>query len=623
MNLSRQWIAKAGQALKRPLLFALLCGMIFSGWPPSIVRASSTGALAPGANAARASSAGDNDGFETSASNVGGTVDTAYATSASTGTGNATDGCATFNQSEDDAHDFYNFGIAPPANSTIDGIQVDLNGKWSTNSGTNQLCVEISWDGGTSWTATGYASGDLQTAAASKTLGGAADTWSRTWTVSELSDGNFRLRVMIDPSASNTTTASLDSLTVTVTYTPPSTTLGDGTNPGNSTVAPGSSITDMDAFTFVASAGTDTITALTVTLAAGTYLGLSEARITSNDGATTYFSAVSNPSGNTVNFSGGTGLPVTSLATTFRVRITPKSHAAMPLPVGEAYAVTGTVTSWTSTNTQAGSDAASATITVDNLSPNAATATSGSAGDTQITLNWTTSASSDFSKSVVLRWAASTPGTEVPVEGTTYAAGDTVSATSTVACVRTADAASTAVSGIDGLGTGGCGAAALTNGQAYSYKVFQQDADGNYDLGTVVSGYPFTPVTAVISVTITTDGTVSYGALPVGTNKSTVDLSDTQTAKNDGNVTENLNIRGQNSTCPWTLAATGGADQYAHEFSTNGGGLWTALTTSYQTLATGVAVNGTQAVDLRVTVPTSTNCFGSQAVDIVVQAVQP
>lgn len=600
-----------------------VAAMLFSWWPAMPAQADTTGALVAGANAAVASGAGDNNGFETTPGNADASNNNAYAVSTNTGSGNATDGCGTFNQSEDDAHDYYTFGIAPPAGSTIDGIEVDTTAKWSTNTGTNQLCVELSWDGGSSWTSTANTTGDIQTGESSDTLGGAANTWGRTWTVSELSNANFRLRVMIDPSGSNTTTASLEVLTVTVTYTPPVTTLADGANPSNVTVAPGSSIVDLDAFTLTASAGTDSVTALTVTLASGTHVGLSEVRVTSNDGSTTYFSAVSDPGSETVNFSGGTPIPVTTSATTFKVRVTPKSHGAMPLPNGSAYAVTGTVTALTSTNGQSGSDGASATITVDNASPSAATSTSGSAGDQQVTLNWTTSASSDFSRSVILRWAASTPGNEVPSEGVDYSAGDTVSATATVACVRTADAASAAVSGADGSGTGGCAASALTNGQAYSYKVFQKDANGNYDNGALISGSPFTPFSAVVSVVLTTDGVVAYGTMPAGTSKSTIDLSDTQTARNDGTITENLNIRGQDTSCPWTLSGTAGADQYVHEFSTNGGGNWTALTTSYQTLATSVAADGTQNVDMRVTVPTSTDCYGSQAVDIVIQAVSP
>jgi hypothetical protein len=98
----------------------------------------------------------------------------------------------------------------------------------------------------------------------------------------------------------------------------------------------------------------------------------------------------------------------------------------------------------------------------------------------------------------VLRWSGSTAGTEVPAEGSDYALNAPVG-TATVACVRTADAASTAVSGVDGTGVGGCSASALTNGQAYTYKIFQKDTNGNYDTGVLIGSGTgtFTPVATV------------------------------------------------------------------------------------------------------------------------------
>jgi hypothetical protein len=206
--------------------------------------------------------------------------------------------------------------------------------------------------------------------------------------------------------------------------TAPITTCGDGTNPGNATIAPGAAITDLDAVTFVTSSGTDSITAATVTLAAGTSAGLSEVRITSDDGSTTYFTAVTNPASDTVNFSGGTAIPVTTTSTQFKVRITPKSHANMPAPAGSEYAVTGTVTAFTSTNTQSVTDTASATITIDNLSPGNVTGAGATPGDTQVTVSWTNPADADFSNLVVLRNTATI--SDVPAEGSSPAIDDTI-----------------------------------------------------------------------------------------------------------------------------------------------------------------------------------------------------
>jgi len=128
---------------------------------------------------------------------------------------------------------------------------------------------------------------------------------------------------------------------------------------------------------------------------------------------------------------------------------------------------------------------------------------------------------------------------------------------------------------------------------------------------------------AIISVTITANGTISYGTLPAGTSKSTIQLVTTPVAKNNGNVAEDFKIKGQNTACQWTLAATAGNNQYVHEYSANSGGSWTPLTTAGdQVLVSNIAVNGTQTADLRVTTPTITNCYNSQSADVTITAYQ-
>ena len=56
------------------------------------------------------------------------------------------------------------------------------------------MCVELSWDGGVSWT-TPLATPTLTTSMASRTLGGAANSWGRGWTPADLSNANLRVRV--------------------------------------------------------------------------------------------------------------------------------------------------------------------------------------------------------------------------------------------------------------------------------------------------------------------------------------------------------------------------------------------------------------------------------------------
>lgn len=137
----------------------------------------------------------------------------------------------------------------------------------------------------------------------------------------------------------------------------------------------------------------------------------------------------------------------------------------------------------------------------------------------------------------------------------------------------------------------------------------------------------------VVSVSVS-DGVVSYGTMPANTSKSTLpgELNDMQTATNDGNVVENFNIKSQDASgggCTWTLASTNGSDQYVHSFCndtdlncssppTN----YTALTSSYQTLDTGISVSGTTQFQLRLTTPNPSTCYGQQTVNVTIQATQ-
>lgn len=128
-----------------------------------------------------------------------------------------------------------------------------------------------------------------------------------------------------------------------------------------------------------------------------------------------------------------------------------------------------------------------------------------------------------------------------------------------------------------------------------------------------------------VSVTVA-DGSVAYGTLGANSSKSTIasDLNDGQTASNNGNVSEDLNIKGQNSGS-WTLAGSADVDQYVHRFCTSSCTSpptgYTALTTNYQTLSSDLAASGTQGFDLQITTPTSSSSYSQQSVDVVVQAV--
>ena len=140
---------------------------------PSFVN---TGYLSPSAEAA--TSGGDNDGFE---------LDPTYAYSDDSLYASNIDGPG-------DRHLYYDYGVSLPPGSTINGIRVRVDWWLDGTGGDNSMSVELSWDGGTSWTAP-KADATETASEHTATLGGAADTWGRLWTGDELSDGNFRLRV--------------------------------------------------------------------------------------------------------------------------------------------------------------------------------------------------------------------------------------------------------------------------------------------------------------------------------------------------------------------------------------------------------------------------------------------
>jgi hypothetical protein len=135
-----------------------------------------------------------------------------------------------------------------------------------------------------------------------------------------------------------------------------------------------------------------------------------------------------------------------------------------------------------------------------------------------------------------------------------------------------------------------------------------------------------------IAITVT-DGSVAYGTLALSGSANTTAQSknDTQTATNGGNVAEDFNIKGTDSTA-WTLESAVGSEMYTHEFCIGSGGnpdpcdtggtpVWTKLTTDDQTLVTDVAASGTQKFDLKVTVPSSTAATGAQNVNVTITAI--
>jgi hypothetical protein len=173
----------------------------------------STSFLAPSANNAQTSSAGDNNGYQTGPTNAY-LADGVFATDASSGT-NTNTSCTNNGK---DKHLFYNYNFNIPTLTTVNGIEVRLNAKVNSTSSAPKICIQISWNGGTSWT-TAKNTTTLTITNTTYTLGTNADTWGRTWALGDFSNANFRIRV-IDVAGSTARTFSLDSIAVNVTYTP-------------------------------------------------------------------------------------------------------------------------------------------------------------------------------------------------------------------------------------------------------------------------------------------------------------------------------------------------------------------------------------------------------------------
>jgi hypothetical protein len=128
-------------------------------------------------------------------------------------------GYATNENGAGDRQRYYDYGFSISSDCAIKGIEVRLDWWLDDTLGTNSMSVELSWDGGTSWT-TAKTDSTETTTEHTATLGGSTDTWGRSWTPSELSDANFRVRLTCN-STNSIRDFFLDWVPVQVTYTPP------------------------------------------------------------------------------------------------------------------------------------------------------------------------------------------------------------------------------------------------------------------------------------------------------------------------------------------------------------------------------------------------------------------
>jgi hypothetical protein len=107
-------------------------------------------------------------------------------------------------------HSYANHGFIIPGVNVVSGVEVVLELSGTTAAGT--VDVQLSWDGGTSWTSA-KTTPTLTTADAVRVLGSTSDLWGRSWTPGEFSNANFAVRVGGNPSSN---TIRLDAIQVRV-----------------------------------------------------------------------------------------------------------------------------------------------------------------------------------------------------------------------------------------------------------------------------------------------------------------------------------------------------------------------------------------------------------------------
>jgi|GEM_PF-1461995 len=160
------------RALVLLLLLVALAAALPLAITPDLILADSTGLTNPITD-----SPYGGDGFEISPSNA--YVNDGLAAQNINGPGNS--------------HDYY-YGLNIPASATIKGIEVRLDWYLDSDNGTSSMAVELSWNGGSAWTA---AQADLveSTSEHTATLGTPTDSWGRSWNPDEFSNTNFRVRI--------------------------------------------------------------------------------------------------------------------------------------------------------------------------------------------------------------------------------------------------------------------------------------------------------------------------------------------------------------------------------------------------------------------------------------------
>ena len=154
---------------------------------------------------------GDGNGYETN----GGSAcadDASFGSDNDSGNGTSTS-CTSTSR---DRQLVSGFGVTLPGGQLVAGIEVRLDAWVDSSFSSSAICVELSADGGNSWTAAKKTS-NLGSSQATYVAGGAADTWGRTWNAGEVANLSVRL---MNVASSTSRDFRLDYVAVKVTTAP-------------------------------------------------------------------------------------------------------------------------------------------------------------------------------------------------------------------------------------------------------------------------------------------------------------------------------------------------------------------------------------------------------------------
>lgn len=160
-----------------------------------------------------------------------------------------------------------------------------------------------------------------------------------------------------------------------------------------------------------------------------------------------------------------------------------------------------------------------------------------------------------------------------------------------------------------------------TSTGTYKSKVYSYSGSGDYFFDQSAG-------TAVVSISLTTDGTTPFGIVALGATADT-----TQTGTNDVQTVQvmagpaDLSVRSTNfsdGTNTWTLSTAHGTDQVLWEFSKDAT-IWTAFSSANTlfTLDTNVTQGATRNFYLRLTMPTETSSNSEHSAIVTIVATAP